>query len=434
MYKKTTGILWLLLLVLTAVPSLYAQEPVERIIAVVGKEPIMASELAAQIQLYAIQTGFKPNTQEDVDNLQRDILEQMINERLFLLEAKKDTSIRIGDDEVDMAVDQQIAQVADQFESENEFLSELSKEGMSLRQYRKKLRPEIENQLYKQRMINKKISEISLTQKEVLEFYDEYKDSIPIQPEAIRLSHILITFQPSKLTEDSVKALAEAIRDSAVAGADFTDLATRYSSGPTALNGGDLGFVSSDDVVPEFGSVAFKLNPGDISGIVRTEIGYHIIKCEEIRRGRSHLRQIFFDVTPTAIDSLLSYQLVDSLIRELDNGADFKELAKVYSADDDSRKQGGELGWFSVDNLPPGFAAGIDSLNGVGSYYGPVPSDYGLHILKEEGYSEEHKLNPDEDFDRIKDLARRTKTDEFVANWLKQVKERTYVEIRLDEE
>lgn len=419
----------LLLLFMPALSS--AGEPIEKIAAVVGMEPIMASELAAQIQLVAIQQGIRPETEQELEKLQKDILNQMISERLFLIEARMDTSIRVLDEEVEQALDEHILKIASQFDTEEQFLNQLNLEGLSLRSYKKKLRPEVENQLLKQRLISKKLAKISISKQEVLDFYEEFKDSIPEQPEAIRLAHILITFQASGATEDSVRQLAEKVRENAVAGADFTTLAATYSLGPSALTGGDLGFVSRDDVVPEFGRVAFSLIPGDISGAVRTQFGYHIIRCEEIEGTRAHLRHILFEVNPTPGDSLLSYNLVDSLVREIRNGADFKESAKVFSADDESRKQGGEMGWFAVKDLPPAFVLILDSVANIGDSYGPVLTEFGLHILKKLDWQEGKHLTPETDFDQIREMARQAKTGEFVDKWLEEIKEKTYVEVRL---
>jgi len=408
----------------------YALEPVDGIVAVVGREPIMASELAAQLQILAIQNNVRPETQEELEEFQTQVLDQMITERLFLIEAQKDTMIRVSDEEIEQALEEHIAQTAAQFSSEEDFLQQLSREGLTLRAFKKRLRPDIQNQLLKQRLVSFKLSEISVSKQEVLEFYKDFKDSLPEQPEAVRLSHILITFQPSGGTEDSVQQLAERVRKNVTAGADFAAMAGEYSSGPTALTGGDLGFISRNDVVDEFGRVAFNLAPGDISGAVRTQFGYHIIKCEEIRGKTAHLRHILFEVVPTAVDSILSYKLVDSLMHEIKNGVDFKELAKIYSADDDSRRQGGELGWFATVDLPASFASAMQKMPNINDVYGPVISEYGLHILKKLDWKEHRVLNPTDDFDEIKEMARRIKTSEVVDKWLAEIKERTYVEIR----
>ncbi|PKK83092.1 MAG: hypothetical protein CVT49_10285 [candidate division Zixibacteria bacterium HGW-Zixibacteria-1] len=423
-------ILVLLGISLTAIPGLFAAEPIERIIAVVGREPIMASELAAQIQLYIIQTNEKPQNQRDLEMLQSNILNQMISERLFLIEARKDTLIRVTPQEIDKALDEHIAKIASQFETEDAFLDQIAKEGMTLREYKKRLRPEIENQLFKQRLINSKLSKISISRQEVIDFYDKFRDSIPDQPEAVKLAHILITFQPSGGTEDSIMQVAEKVREQAAAGVDFVTLAAQYSDGPTALTGGDLGFISSDDVVPEFGRVAFNLKPGDISAPIRTEFGIHIIKCEEISGKQAHLRHILFQVKPTAADSLLAYNLVDSLLNEIKNGVDFRELAKIYSADDDSRKAGGELGWFAIRDLPPSFGLALEKMPNINDVYGPAMTEYGLHILKKLDWQKGGTLNPQDNFDQIKEMARQSKTGEYVDKWLEDIKEKTFVEIR----
>ncbi|SYZ74448.1 PpiC-type peptidyl-prolyl cis-trans isomerase [Candidatus Zixiibacteriota bacterium] len=407
-----------------------AMEPLDRIVAIVGNDPILSSELAAQIQMAAIQRNIRPQNQQEVEKLQKEVLDQMISEKLFLAEAKKDTSIKTTPDEVDKALEDHIRTISSQFPSEDQFLAELSKEGLNLRTFKKRLRPEVENELLKQKLISKKLADISISRQEVMEFYNKYKDSIPDQPEAVRLAHILITFQPSKKTEDSVKALAESVRKNAAAGADFATLAATYSSGQNGINGGDLGFISRDDAVPEFSRAAFNLAPGQISGVVRTQFGYHIIKCEEVAGDKAHLRQILFEVLPTAADSQLTYHLVDSLKNEIVKGADFREIAKVYSADDDTRKQGGELGWFAVSDLPAEFQAALDSMKNIGDIYGPVKSQYGLHILKLLEHQDARKFSFDSDYDRVKEMARNAKTGEYVNKWVAEAKERTYVEVR----
>jgi peptidyl-prolyl cis-trans isomerase SurA len=408
----------------------WGQEALERIAAIVGAEPILTSELAAQMQMAAIQRGIRPQTQKEIDALRDEVLNQMISEKLFLAEARKDTAIKVTSDEIDQALNEHISSIMGQFESEDQFYAELEKEGLNLRSFQKKLRPEIENQLYKQKLIGSKLSSIFVSRQEVQEFYEKFRDSIPDQPEGVRLAHILITFQPSGGTEDSVKQLAERLRKNASGGADFATLSATYSSGQAGINGGDLGFISRDDVVPEFSRAAFNLQPGEISGVIRTQFGYHIIKCEELAGPKGHFRHILLEVVPSAGDSLLSYKLVDSLINEIHNGADFKELAKIYSADDESRKQGGELGWFALTDLPTEFREGVDSLKEINDIYGPVKSQYGLHILKLLERQEGRKFSFDTDYDRVKEMARQMKTSQWVDRWIEDIKKKTYIEIR----
>jgi len=411
-----------------------AQEPIEKIIAIVGNEPILSSELAAQIQLMAIQQGIRPKNEAEVRQFQEQVLNDIISERLLLIEAKKDTMINVTDDQIERAIDDHIASLIEQFPSEEVFLNELSREGLTLRAFQKRLRPEMENQLLKQQLVNRKLSSITISNQEVYDFYEQYRDSIPDQPDAVRLAHILLTFQPSKTTEDSIRQMAQEVRENASAGAEFATLAITHSDGPGALTGGDLGFISRDDVIPDFGRVAFNLAPGEISGVFRTQYGYHIVKCEAVQGNQAHLRQILFEVKPTAVDSALTYKLVDSLLTEIKNGADFRELAKVYSADDDTRKAGGELGWFAVKDLPPGFQDAVAELDEVGDVYGPAASEYGLHIIKLMERQQGREITIENDFDQIKNMARQSKTGEMVDKWINEIRENVYVDIRLFEE
>ncbi|UCD17860.1 MAG: peptidylprolyl isomerase [Candidatus Zixiibacteriota bacterium] len=407
-----------------------AMEPVERIVAIVGEQPILASELSLQMQLLALNQGIRPESEKELKELQEQVLDQMISEQLFLIEARQDTTIAVTDAEIEQALDERIVAISSQYPSEDRFLEELGREGMSFRAFRRRLRPEIENQLYKQKLIQQKLSKISISRQEVLEFYQKYEDSIPEQSETVRLAHILILIEPSQATRDSVQDLAESVRRNASSGADFATLAMTYSSGPTALAGGDLGIISETDVLPEFGRVAFNLEPGDISGVVITENGLHIIKCEEKQGAKGHFRQILFEVKPTTGDTLLAYAIIDSLVNEIEGGADFREIAKAFSSDDDSRKQGGELGWFPLEGLPPEFITAIDSIPAIGGIFGPVLSQYGLHIIKLLDHQESRAITLEEDFDRLKDMARQTKTGEYIEKWVDDIRQRTYVEIR----
>ncbi|MCP4704384.1 MAG: hypothetical protein GY865_07220, partial [candidate division Zixibacteria bacterium] len=149
-----------------------AGEPIEQIVAVVGSEPILASELAAQIQLMAIQRGIRPKNEAELVQFQEQILNDLIAERLMLAEAQKDTTISVSDEQIEMGVEDHISSLVKQFPSDEAFLEELSKEGLTLRAFKKKLRPEIGNQLLKQQLINRKISSIAISNKEVNDFYE----------------------------------------------------------------------------------------------------------------------------------------------------------------------------------------------------------------------------------------------------------------------
>jgi peptidyl-prolyl cis-trans isomerase SurA len=415
-------------------PAVSAAQPetVDRIVVVVSNEVILASELAAQTQLVALQTGRQPRTESELVAFQKEVLENMISDRLFLIEARKDTSISIRPEEVDQALDDHVARISQNFDSEEEFLEALAVEGLTVRDLKKRYREDVKNQTLKQRLIQKRLYDVSVSRHEVEEFYHRFGDSVPRQPEGVNLGHILLPFVPSSQVEDSVRDLAGQLRRQVLDGADMAALASQYSSYGAGAEGGDLGFVSHGDVVPEFARAAFQLQVGDISGVVRTEFGYHVVRCEGQREDKLRLRHILLAVDPSAADSAGTFRLADSLLAELAGGADFAELAKVFSADDDTRAQGGELGWFATGALPPEFADTVTGWQTPGAHRGPVSSRFGLHILKLIDYQPEKEYTLEEDFDRIKELARQDKTDRMVSQWVEQIRERTYIDYRLE--
>ncbi|MBD3257555.1 hypothetical protein GF377_03905 [candidate division GN15 bacterium] len=418
---------------LLAVPGVQAErETVDKVAVVVGDEIILASELASQIQLAAFQQGERPKTEEELKEFQKMVLEQMISDRLFLMEAKKDTSIEVRPDEVQQALDDQVARVIRNFGSEDQFLQALAMEGMTLRDLERQYYEDIQNNLLRQRYIQRKLYDVSVSRYEVEQFYSEFKDSIPKQPEGAKLAHILLDIKPAKEIEDSVYNLGRDLRQRILDGADFAAISAEYSSYGAGDNGGDLGFMGPDDVVPEFARAAFKLGVGDVSGVIRTQFGYHIIKCEGKRREKLRLRHVLLGVEAGLQDTLRTMALADSLLQEIRAGAEFGELAKTFSADDDSRAQGGELGWFSIEQIPEDFRTSVAGWTTPGEVRGPVESRFGIHILKLLDYQKEKILSLEDDYDQIKELARQDKTGKLVDEWIEEIKDRTYIDYRIE--
>jgi peptidyl-prolyl cis-trans isomerase SurA len=266
--------------------------------------------------------------------------------------------------------------------------------------------------------------------KEVKDFYETYKDSIPDQLEAVKLSHILLEIKPSQATLDSLKKRAGMVLELVKKGEDFAQLASLYSEDPSGKEGGDLGFFKRGDMIPKFEEAVFALNPGEVSNVVETEFGYHIIKVEERKDDRVHARHILILVRPSPEDTLKVFALADSLYQKLLGGTDFGEMAKQFSSDEESKKLGGELGWYPVASMTPEFKEGVKSLK-TGEISPPIKSQFGIHILKVLDRKEQRKITLEDDWDTIKDMVRRKKTNELVAKWSEKLRQETYVDIRL---
>lgn len=407
----------------------FSQEVLDRIIAVVGDKIILESELSFQLQLYTAQMGKRWTSQAEQDKLKQDLLDQMINDKLILIQAEKDTLLKVTSKEINEALERHLNELKSQFPDEEAFQRELEAEGLTEKKLRKRYKEQAKNELLMNKLISSRLARVSVSSHEVKEFFKLYQDSLPEQPESANLSHILLLIKPSERTLDSLSEKAEFILAQAEAGEDFSDLAKRYSDDPTKQRGGDLGFFEKGDLLPEFEKEVFSLNPGEIK-VAKTSLGYHIVKVEEKRGEKVHARHILLMIEPSKEDSNLVKQKADSLYQLLKGGEDFADLAKKFSDDEDSKKQGGDLGWYPVEQLPEGLKIAVRNLP-AGEVSEPTLSEYGWHLLTIKEKKERRKLNLEDDWDVIKDMAKRRKTRQKVEEWVEKLREGTYVEVRL---
>jgi len=408
----------------------FSQEILDRIVAVVGDKIILQSELESQYVLYTSQLKAKIMDLQEEKRMKRDLLEQMINDKLILIQAEKDTLLEVSTEEMDKAVDQQIEVLKERFPSEQAFADELRREGLTERELKRRYRTQIKSQLLMDKLISLKLSGVGVSTKEIKDFYQAYKDSIPEQKEAARLSHILFSISPSEETWNSLSKRAEMISNRAKKGEDFASLALLFSDDPTRERGGDLGFFKKGDLLPEFERVALFLNPGEI-GIAKTELGYHIIKMERKTDSLASARHILISAKPSSEDSAKTWAKADSVYQLLQKGEDFESLAKGFSDDEESKKMGGELGWYPLEQMEKDLKEAIRPLQ-IGQISEPVLTDYGIHIVKILDRQGKRKLNLEQDWDLIKDMAKREKTNQKVMEWLEKLKQRFYVEVRLE--
>ncbi len=268
----------ILFLSLFLVCAVYAQQQViDEVAAVVGNEIIMKSELDYQVKLTAAQQKINPST----PGLEQKVLDQMIDEKLAYAQALLD-SITVSDDEVNQRIDYQINYFEQQYGSK-EKVEQLY--GMSIEKIRRTLEDPVRKQKVVQNLEQKKFGDVNASRREVQEFFNTYKDSIGVIPEKVQVAHIFMVPKATAAMKEQAKAKAEAILDSIKHGADFAEMAKKYSEDPgSAAEGGDLGWVGKGVFYPEFEAAAFALKPGELSGVVESPVGFHIIQMIE-RRG-----------------------------------------------------------------------------------------------------------------------------------------------------
>ena len=406
-----------------------AEELLDAPIAFVADRVILQSEWEAQVTLMAMQTKRSVSDPAVRDSVAPAILEQMINDELILIEAERDTLLKVSPEEINQALEEHIQNLKGQFATEEEFLSELSREGLTERELRIRYRRDVRNQLLKQRLIQRKLGEVSISNGEVREFFATYRDSLPIQPQGIKLAHILMPVEASDATVDSARAAIARILGEIQAGLDFEEAARRYSQDLTAESGGDLGWFGRGDMVSAFEDAAFALVPGQISGVVRTQYGFHLIQCAEKSADRVHARHLLLALNPTSADSALVRARADSVATAAREGGDYCLLAQTYSQDEESQKNCGELGWYPVAEMFPEFKVALEGAK-IDDIVGPVSTQFGWHVLRVLDRREERALDLTDDWDNIKEMARREKTNRVVSKWIDEIRSETYVEVR----
>jgi peptidyl-prolyl cis-trans isomerase SurA len=257
----------------------FTQKILDRIVAVVDNEIILQSELDFQASVFASQRQLNVDT----PGLKKQILNSMIEEKLIYAQAELD-SITVTDDEINQRIDYQINAFTQQYGS----IANIEKMyGMSIDKIKRELRDDVRKSLMTQRLQEKNFGKVDATRREVEDFYETYKDSIGTIPEKLNLFHIFQNPKAGEKLKKQFRDKALALLDSIKAGKDFAELARKYSDDPgSASQGGDLGFVKKGVFYPEFEEAAFKLNVGEISGVVESPIGFHIIQLLE-RRGES---------------------------------------------------------------------------------------------------------------------------------------------------
>jgi peptidyl-prolyl cis-trans isomerase SurA len=370
-------------LLLLALPcSLYAQTARDGVVAVVDEQPILQSELDKQVSLLKLQLNQSQNIMPE-DSLNKLALERLIEVRLLMLQAKKE-SLDVTDAEVEEALNKSIGEMRSQFPSEEAFNAQLKAEGTDIAKLKSKHRADAKNQLLMQKLIDKNIrSRVAPpTEKEVLAFYASHKDSIPPEPEKAEVSWIVIVPKPGTAAKTAAINRYNQVMAKLKAKGDFAALAKKYSQDPgSAANGGDLGWFGRNQMVPEFEKACFEGKVGQVTE-TDTRYGRHIIKVLEKKGDQVRAAHILIQPVPTEADLAKARKLAAGLYRRVTTGKeDFGRVAKTYSDDPMSKENNGLLGLIPVEAFPDAIKTELASMQ-EGDISEAVETEQGLTILK----------------------------------------------------
>jgi peptidyl-prolyl cis-trans isomerase SurA len=425
---KQFGLTILLIIALGIKPA-NSQQLLDYIVAVVDNNVILYSDVMEGVKLLRVQSP----EEEEADIMEK-ILTGIIDTRIIIASAHRD-SVLIPVDQIDSAVRQITDQYREQFGSQEALEKLVAESGMSMRDWHRLLRQQKEDEYLQRKLEEERFGEIRVIGLEVAQFYETYRDSLPIKPVQIVVSHIMMTIHPDKERESKLLERADEIQRRLDAGADFVELAQRFSEDlNSAKLGGDLGFFARGTLMASFEEVAFELGPGVISDIVRTDVGFHIIKLEERDGEKIRVRHILIQVPQLPEDEDRTMETLEFLRgRILSGDESFEEAARKYSEDIDSSEEGGYLGEFYLDQVLPQYQMVLDTLT-VGSVSPPIKvadqNSATFHLMMLTKRVGGEKLTLEDDFQQLTNLAKQNKWNEVRRRWLADLRQDVHIDNR----
>ncbi len=408
---------------------------IDRVIAKVGNETILLSDIESQYGFAVQQSGFAD------PSVKCEIMDGLIGQKLIVHHAKLD-SVIVSPEEVESNLDFRISQVLRQMNGDEEFFEQYY--GMTVATMRGNLREDLEQQLLAERMQQTLLNQVTITPREVKEFFHSIPtDSLPYLNAEVELAEIVIN--PKVNSDEKAKALKKVleIRQRILDGADFGSEAQTYSDDPgSGAQGGNLGFAERGTFVPEFEATAYGLEKGELSEPVETEFGYHIMELLERRGNKINIRHILVKPEITDADQEKARTELDSVKAQIQrNEITFQAAVKKYSYDkipsfnNNGMLQNPNTGktTFETAELPSEIFFAVEDLEAgdiTDSMEYPLPTGETYYrIIKILDKKKPHRASLEQDYAKLQQYARESKRNEYFNNWINEKLESTYIQL-----
>jgi len=403
---------------------------IDRIVAVVNDDVIVYSELNTRLRAVVQRLEDSGVPAPPADVLEKQVLEQLILDRLQMQMATS-TGIRIDDE----SLNRQIADIARQNNlSLREFRDVLARDGYDFVAFREEIRDELIKSRVQQRQVQERVQ---VTDRDIDNFLATRAKQGGNNPE-YHVGHILIAVPDGASPEELADARDEAedILVRLSAGANFGRTAAAESDGRQALEGGDLGWRKDGELPTLFEKVVPTLEKGEVSDVIRSSSGFHLVKLLDVRGTERHVikqtnAQHILIKTTEVVSGDDARSRLTVLRSRIVGGADFNQLAQASSDDPGSAAKGGSLGWVSPGDTIPPFEKAMDALE-VGEISKPFETQFGWHIIQVLGRRDRDSTDEVQRANAATALRER-KVDEELQSWFRRIRDEAYIEYRLDE-
>jgi len=413
-----------------------SQASVDRVVAVAGESPILASQVEEEIFTQRSQQAPLPSTEAEFRALCRQVISDLVDAEIMVQAANRDTSIKVSDQEVAQGAEEQYRNVRRRFTSELDFQRELARSGFQTpEEFRRWLTDSQRKAALRNRLLTKlreegKLKPVQPTEREMREYFEQFQNDLPQRPATISFRNIIVAPRAQPDANERARAQADSILGELRRGADFAAAARRFSQDPvSATQGGELGWFRRGQMVPAFEQVAFRLKPGVLSEPVETPFGYHILQVQRVQPAEVQARHILIMPEVTEADADTAQALAAAIAERLRAGGSFDSLARLYHDAGEER----EALDVPVNQLPDEYKEGIAEADS-GAVVAPftIRKASGLRrkyvvleVLRRRG---EGKIA----YEDVKDQIRRRLSDELATRrYLDRLRSSTYVDIRL---
>ena len=411
---------------------------IDRVIATVGGELVLLSDLEEQVALAASQGG-KPTSTKD----RCQILEQILTANLLVNQAKLD-SVEVTEAAVEQQLDARFNRILGMMNNDMKQFEEYY--GQTVSEVKTQFRDDLRAQMVSEKMRNKVVEEARITPSQVKDFFETIpKDSLPYFNSEVELRELVykpkVSEEARKVALDRINTIRESIVEG---GADFAVLARKQSADPgSGRQGGELGWAPRGTFVPEFEAAAYRLDVNEISDVVESPFGFHIIQLLERRGNRVRTRHILIKPEIGEGDLAKAERTLDSVRKMIVNDSMlFRQAVATYGDDkQQSFSNGGRLEnpatgntFFEIGDLDPVAFFAIDSMT-VGGVSGPVQfetpgsGEIVYRVFQLDSRSRPHKASLQTDYDKIRSAAVESRKSEIMSDWVKATIQKTYVRI-----
>lgn len=416
---------------LISIPLVRSVQSIDYIVAIVNEEVITRNELDE-----VIRTTVKQLQKQGVQLPPSDIIEKQLLERTIMNRAQLQRAKEVGISVTDTELDQTIRKIAKENNlSMDEFYYALQQDGMTLSEFREEIQNELLISRLKEREVNNRVT---VTEGEIDNFLRTQETSA-IGDDEYRIAHILVQIleQMDSTQIEARRQKAENALKRLQEGVDFAQISAELSDAPNALQGGEIDWRPITQMGPMFSDILIRMQPGELTPVVRSPIGFHILKLLGRRPqetpivmvNQTHARHILIKTNElTSEDD--AHRVISQIRERITKGADFAETAKGMS-EDASANNGGDLGWLSPGDTVHEFERAMDALM-PGQMSQPVQTQFGWHLIQVM-----ERRTQDVSLDRNRHSARQAirnrKADMIMQEWLQQLRDQTYVEYRTED-